>query len=175
MGSVGDAYDNARCESFFATLECELLDRHRFRTQIEARLAIFDFIESWYNPRRRHSRADARDHSARRIDERPGGRYLDIPRRSAWGERSRKHFTVHRAGATPRRRGVGLGAELLGGEPIKIARWLRDMAERQSGRPNRRAAEDQDGHFRSAGQARALFISEHALSMLREFTAVMAK
>ena len=55
MGSVGDAYDNAMCESFFATLECELLDRQRFRTQAEARLAIFDFIEGWYNPRRRHS------------------------------------------------------------------------------------------------------------------------
>ena len=55
MGSVGDAYDNALCESFFATLECELLNRQRFRTQVEARLAIFDFIEGWYNPRRRHS------------------------------------------------------------------------------------------------------------------------
>jgi len=55
MGSVGDAYDNALCESFFATLECELLDRHRFRTQADARLAVFDFIEGWYNPRRRHS------------------------------------------------------------------------------------------------------------------------
>jgi putative transposase len=55
MGSVGDAYDNALCESVFATLECELLDRQRFRTQAEARLAIFDFIEGWYNPQRRHS------------------------------------------------------------------------------------------------------------------------
>ena len=45
MGSVGDAYDNALCESFFATLECELLDRKRFRTQAEAKMAIFDFIE----------------------------------------------------------------------------------------------------------------------------------
>ncbi len=60
MGSVGDAYDNALCESFFATLECELLDRHRFRTQVEARLAVFDFIEGWYNPRRRHSALDYR-------------------------------------------------------------------------------------------------------------------
>lgn len=58
MGSVGDAYDNALCESFFATLECELLDRHRFRTQADARLAVFDFIEGWYNPRRRHSALD---------------------------------------------------------------------------------------------------------------------
>lgn len=55
MGSRGDCYDNALCESFFATLECELLDRRRFRNQAEARMAIFDFIESWYNPRRRHS------------------------------------------------------------------------------------------------------------------------
>jgi putative transposase len=55
MGSVGDAYDNALCESFFATLECELLDRTRFRTQSEARMAIFQFIEGWYNPHRRHS------------------------------------------------------------------------------------------------------------------------
>jgi putative transposase len=55
MGSVGDAYDNAMCESFFATLECELLDRHRFQTPAEARLAIFDFIEGFYNTHRRHS------------------------------------------------------------------------------------------------------------------------
>jgi hypothetical protein len=55
MGSVGDAYDNAMAESFFATLECELLDRTSFRNQIEARMAIFDFIEGWYNPLRRHS------------------------------------------------------------------------------------------------------------------------
>jgi putative transposase len=55
MGSVGDAYDNALCEAFFATLECELLDRRRFRSQAEARMAVFGFIEGWYNPRRRHS------------------------------------------------------------------------------------------------------------------------
>ena len=58
MGSVGDAYDNALCESFFATLECELLDRRRFATQVEARLAVFEFIEGWYNPHRRHSALD---------------------------------------------------------------------------------------------------------------------
>src|SRR5512144_1477771 len=58
MGSVGDAYDNALCESFFATLECELLDRRRFPTQAEARMAVFDFIEGWYNPPRRHSGLD---------------------------------------------------------------------------------------------------------------------
>ena len=55
MGSVGDAYDNAMCESFFATLECELLVRNRFRSQVEARIAVFQFIEGWYNPHRLHS------------------------------------------------------------------------------------------------------------------------
>ena len=54
-GSVGDAYDNALCESFFATLECELLDRRSFRSHAEARMAIFDFVEGFYNRRRRHS------------------------------------------------------------------------------------------------------------------------
>jgi putative transposase len=54
-GSVGDCFDNALCESFFATLECELLDRSTFRTRAEARLALFDFIEGWYNPHHRHS------------------------------------------------------------------------------------------------------------------------
>ncbi len=55
MGSVGDCYDNAMCESFFATLETELLDRHTFADPAEARTAVFDFIEGWYNPHRRHS------------------------------------------------------------------------------------------------------------------------
>ena len=55
LGSVGDCFDNAMCESFFATLECELIDRRRFATRAEARMALFQFIEGWYNPRRRHS------------------------------------------------------------------------------------------------------------------------
>ena len=55
MGSVGDAYDNAMCESFFATLECELLERRRFASQAEARVACFSFIEGFYNPVRLHS------------------------------------------------------------------------------------------------------------------------
>lgn len=58
MGSVGDPYDNALCESFFASLECELLDRYVFKSQSEARLAIFKYIEGWYNPHRRHSALD---------------------------------------------------------------------------------------------------------------------
>ncbi|MCE7915911.1 MAG: hypothetical protein DYH15_14920 [Nitrosomonas sp. PRO4] len=55
MGSVGDAYDNAMAESFFASLECELIDRSSGKNKTEARLAIFTWIESWYNPTRRHS------------------------------------------------------------------------------------------------------------------------
>ena len=58
MGSVGDCYDNALCESFFASLECELIDRHSFRSKLQARLAVFDYIEGFYNPHRRHSSLD---------------------------------------------------------------------------------------------------------------------
>lgn len=58
VGSVGDAYDNAMCESFFATLECELLQRTSFRNHNEAALAVFEYIEGFYNPRRRHSALD---------------------------------------------------------------------------------------------------------------------
>jgi putative transposase len=55
MGSVGDCYDNALVESFFATLEGELIARSRWPTRSEARMAVFDYIEGFYNPRRRHS------------------------------------------------------------------------------------------------------------------------
>jgi putative transposase len=55
MGSVGDCYDNAMCESFFATLECELLERFTFRTKAEAEAAVFQFLEGWYNSHRLHS------------------------------------------------------------------------------------------------------------------------
>ena len=55
MGSVGDAYDNAMAESFFSTLEAELLSRRRFASQAEARMACFSYIEGWYNPVRLHS------------------------------------------------------------------------------------------------------------------------
>ena len=55
MGTVGDCFDNAMCESLFATLECELLSHRHFKTQAEARMAVFDFIEGFYNPHRRHS------------------------------------------------------------------------------------------------------------------------
>lgn len=55
MGSVGDAYDNAMCESFLAALECELPAGREFQTKAEARMALFEFIEGWYNPGRRHA------------------------------------------------------------------------------------------------------------------------
>jgi putative transposase len=55
MGSVADCYDNAVTESSFATVESELLDRHHFATRAQAKAACFDFIEGFYNPRRRHS------------------------------------------------------------------------------------------------------------------------
>jgi putative transposase len=55
MGSVGDAYDNALRESFFATLGCELLQRRKFATEAGARMAVSVLIEGWCNPARRHS------------------------------------------------------------------------------------------------------------------------
>jgi putative transposase len=56
MGSKGDCYDNAVCESFHATLEKELLKGRSFKTRQEAKTVIFEWIEAWYNPSRRHSR-----------------------------------------------------------------------------------------------------------------------
>ena len=58
MGSVADCYDNALAESVFATIECELFDQQpggRFTSRREAKLAVFDYLETFYNPRRRHS------------------------------------------------------------------------------------------------------------------------
>ena len=55
MGSRGDAYDNAACESCISTLKVEWIKRHRYRSRDEARLSIFQYIETFYNPRRRHS------------------------------------------------------------------------------------------------------------------------
>jgi putative transposase len=55
MGRGDDAFDNALAESFFATLKTELLDRHSFRSRDQARLALFTYIEGFYNARRRHS------------------------------------------------------------------------------------------------------------------------
>lgn len=55
MGTVGDAFDNAVAESFFATLQLELLDRHHWSTREQLASAIFEWIECFYNPQRRHS------------------------------------------------------------------------------------------------------------------------
>ena len=55
MGSVGESYDNALAESFFASLECGLIDRSRWRSFTEARMAVFDYIACFYNPHGRHS------------------------------------------------------------------------------------------------------------------------
>ncbi len=55
MGSIGDCYDNSVAESFFGTLQLELLDQHRWDTRHQLAVAVFEWIEAWYNPRRRHS------------------------------------------------------------------------------------------------------------------------
>jgi putative transposase len=55
MGSAGDCFDNALAESFFATLECELIDRRCWKNPAAAETALFRYIEGWYNPHRRHS------------------------------------------------------------------------------------------------------------------------
>lgn len=64
LGSIGDCYDNAMAESFFASLECELLDRRTYRSRDEARLSVFRWIEGWYNARRRHKALGQRSPSA---------------------------------------------------------------------------------------------------------------
>ena len=55
MGSRGDAFDNAACESCTSTLKQEWIKRHRYRSRDQARLSIFRYLETFYNPRRRHS------------------------------------------------------------------------------------------------------------------------
>ena len=80
----------AMCESFFATLECEPLDQHRCRSQAEAHVAVFEFIEGWYNPRQRHS-AICRPLTTKRTSHPP-----------------RPSPTVHETGATPHSFGVNL-------------------------------------------------------------------
>jgi putative transposase len=58
MGRVGAAADNAMMESFWGTLQLELLDRRRWDTRHQLASAIFEWIEAWYNPRRRHTSID---------------------------------------------------------------------------------------------------------------------
>jgi putative transposase len=56
MGTIGDCYDNAMMESFWGTMQLELLDTKKWETRDELANAIFEWIECWYNPKRRHSR-----------------------------------------------------------------------------------------------------------------------
>jgi len=58
MGTVGDALDNAMCESLIGTMKIELLKRQPWRTVEELRAAVFEWTETWYNPRCRHSSLD---------------------------------------------------------------------------------------------------------------------
>ena len=88
MGTVGDALDNAVAESFFATLECELLDRYPWPTRSGLRTAIFDFIEVFYNRQRRHST----------LDYHPPAVYEHHHASTA----PRPNHRVHGNGATPR-------------------------------------------------------------------------
>ena len=67
MGSVGDCYDNAMAESFFATLECELLDRTRFQDHRQAQREIFEYIEGWYNPCLLYTSPSPRDRQKSRM------------------------------------------------------------------------------------------------------------
>jgi hypothetical protein len=94
MGSVGDAYDNAMCESFFATLECELLARRRFISQAEARMAIFSYIEGWYIPPVAIPASAIYPQSPTR-------------RRCARKPKPPNRQTVHRTGSTPPTRNAG--------------------------------------------------------------------
>jgi putative transposase len=89
MGSVGDCFDNAMMESFFSSLEAEVLDRYRFQTREEARREIFTWVEGWYNSTRRHSglgyvspREFERRSSQRHARRRPGA-LLPHPRETA--------------------------------------------------------------------------------------------
>ena len=102
MGSVGDAYDNAMAESFFATLECELLDRGPLRTQREAKAAVFEFIEGWYNSHRRHS---ALGYLSPIEFERRHVEGIPLGTGSTRDRRSGRNLERHRRGTTaPRRR-----------------------------------------------------------------------
>jgi putative transposase len=79
MGSRGDAYDNAACESCISTLKQEWIKRHRYQSRDQARLSIFRYIETFYNPRRRHSSLGgiSPDEYERRFQNRLQGKETD--------------------------------------------------------------------------------------------------
>ena len=105
MGSTGDCFDNSMAESFFATLECELLDRTTLSTYAEARAAVFDFIEGWYNTRRRHSALGYRSPlEFERLHASPvdGVRPVDtlqVPTSPCGSRAARGFHTAHREGS----------------------------------------------------------------------------
>ncbi len=83
MGSIGDCFDNSVAESFFGTLQLELLDEHRWDTRQELALALFDWIETWYNPHAATAtaRCSARSTTSGRRRSRPPKRHEpDRPR-----------------------------------------------------------------------------------------------
>ena len=119
-GSARDCYDNALAESFFATLETELLWRERFKSQAEARMAVFEFIEGFYNPRRRHSALDnvspivyERRYSETRSSAVETAVSMQIASRSAQplGSRSAAPTGSHRTTATTSNPSVQLSTE----------------------------------------------------------------
>ena len=119
-GSARDCYDNALAESFFATLETELLWRERFKSQAEARMAVFEFIEGFYNPRRRHSALDnvspivyERRYSETRSSAVETAVSMQIASRSAQplGSRSAAPTGSHRITATTSNPSVQLSTE----------------------------------------------------------------
>ena len=86
MGSVGDCFDNAMMESFFSSLEAEVLDRYRFTTREEARIEIFTWVEGWYNTHRRHSGlgyVSPREFERRSSQKRARRTLLPLPRETA--------------------------------------------------------------------------------------------
>jgi hypothetical protein len=145
MGSVGDAYDNAMAKSFFATLECELLDRRTFKTQAEARMAVFEFIEGFYNPRRRHSSlgylspVDYERHHTRQAD--PGAHHAAVVLRPL----------KMRPGNVTAHTNVGTTADL--DQPCarrRVRRAGRDEGTGSAGGTNKGTGQDKEDHIRSS-------------------------
>ena len=99
MGSVGDCYDNALGESFFAPLKGELLERASFAPRPEARLRVFDFVEEWYNPHRLHSVLDYQSPMSYKKRVPPEKRAT--PKNRNHSPRHESRAVVHKSGSTP--------------------------------------------------------------------------
>ena len=116
MGSVGDCYDNSMVESFWGTMQLELLDSRTWRTRAELATAIFEWIECWYNPIRRHSSIGMLSPSRLRSSPRPRPTKITDPTPSVSGLRGQAH-------AGDRRR-TGSGSQFV--SPAKyLAAWRR--------------------------------------------------